>query len=55
MSNRGKYEPGAATGAEIRKDGDNWTLILVRDLRHPLAQYRPRLYFDGRGRLAHLL
>src|SRR5262245_2074494 len=31
------YEPGPAAGAQIRKDGDNWTLILVRDLRHPPA------------------
>ena len=30
-----KYTPGAATGASIRKDGDRWTLVLVRDLRHP--------------------
>jgi uncharacterized protein YndB with AHSA1/START domain len=22
-------------GAEVRKDGENWTLILVRELRHP--------------------
>jgi len=29
------YTPGPASGAEIRKDGENWTLILVRDLRHP--------------------
>ena len=35
MSPRDKYEPGAATGAEIHKDGDKWTLVLVRDLRHP--------------------
>jgi len=38
MSNREKYTPGAATGAEIRKEGDQWTLILVRDLRHPPAK-----------------
>jgi uncharacterized protein YndB with AHSA1/START domain len=31
------YSPGAATGAEIRKDGDKWTLVLVRELRHPAA------------------
>jgi len=30
--------PRAAAGAEIRKDGDNWTLILVRDLGHPPAR-----------------
>ena len=35
MSDRENYAPGPATGAEIRKDGDRWTLVLVRDLRHP--------------------
>jgi uncharacterized protein YndB with AHSA1/START domain len=35
MSNRESYEPGPAAGAEIRKDGENWTLVLVRELRHP--------------------
>jgi uncharacterized protein YndB with AHSA1/START domain len=34
MSNRDTYIPGTAAGAEVRKDGDNWTLILVRELRH---------------------
>lgn len=29
------YSPGAAFGADIRKDGDTWTLVLVRELRHP--------------------
>ena len=29
------YEPGPAAGADVRKDGDEWTLILVRELRHP--------------------
>jgi len=38
MSTREQYAPGAASGAEIRKDGDNWTLVLVRDLRHPPAR-----------------
>ena len=28
------YTPGPATGADVRKDGDQWTLILVRQLRH---------------------
>src|SRR5208283_2270370 len=28
------YTPGAASGAEVRKDGGKWTLILVRELRH---------------------
>jgi len=29
---------GAASGAEVRKDGETWTLILVRDLSHPPAK-----------------
>jgi uncharacterized protein YndB with AHSA1/START domain len=29
------YTPGPAHGAQIRKGGDKWTLILVRELRHP--------------------
>ena len=28
------YTPGPASGAEVRKDGEKWTLILVRELRH---------------------
>jgi len=35
MSSRETYAPGPAAGAEVRKDGDKWTLILVRELRHP--------------------
>lgn len=35
MSPRESYKPGPAMGAEVRKDGENWTLILVRELRHP--------------------
>jgi len=35
MSNQVKYAPGPAAGAEVRKQGDEWTLVLVRDLRHP--------------------
>jgi uncharacterized protein YndB with AHSA1/START domain len=35
MSSPAGYEPGIATGAEVRKDGDKWTLVLVRDLPHP--------------------
>ena len=38
MTNRERYQPGAATGAEIKKAGDQWTLVLVRDLRHPPAK-----------------
>jgi uncharacterized protein YndB with AHSA1/START domain len=35
MSKRESYKPGPAAGAEVRKDGDTWTLVLVRELRHP--------------------
>jgi len=30
--------PGSAAGAEVRKEGDTWTLVLVRDLRRPPAK-----------------
>ena len=29
------YKPGHAIGAKVNKDGDSWTLILVRELNHP--------------------
>ncbi len=35
MSDREQYVPGPASGAEVRKGGDKWTLVLVRELRHP--------------------
>jgi uncharacterized protein YndB with AHSA1/START domain len=38
MSPRDTYKPGPASGAEVKKDGDNWTLILVRELRHSPAK-----------------
>jgi uncharacterized protein YndB with AHSA1/START domain len=34
MTHREQYTPGPASGAQIRKDGETWTLILVRELRH---------------------
>ena len=35
MSARDSYTPGPARGAEVRKDGERqWTLVLVRELRH---------------------
>lgn len=34
---RGAYAPSAAFGAEVQKDGEKWTLALVRELRHPPA------------------
>ena len=35
MSQREEYVPGPATEAEIEKEGDKWTLVLVRELQHP--------------------
>src|SRR3954467_12208467 len=34
MIEGGQYAPGPAHGAQVRKDGEKWTLILVRELRH---------------------
>jgi uncharacterized protein YndB with AHSA1/START domain len=34
MTDREQHTPGPARGARIRKDGEKWTLILVRELRH---------------------
>src|SRR5712692_6894449 len=34
MTAREQYTPGPASGAQVRKDGEKWTLILVRELRH---------------------
>jgi len=49
MSNRESYQPGPATGAEIRKEGDTWTLVLVRELRHP-----PQTVWEALTDPAHL-
>ena len=38
MSSREKYAPGAAAGAQVQKEGEKWTLVLVRDLSHPPAK-----------------
>jgi hypothetical protein len=35
MSSRDTYKPGPARGADIHKDGDTWTLVLIREMRHP--------------------
>ena len=34
MSDREQYEPGPARGAQVQKEGEKWTLILTRELRH---------------------
>ena len=61
MTDREQYTPGPASGAEVRKDGDKWTLVLVRELRHPPdkvwqaltdpAQLREWAPFDADGSL----
>lgn len=34
MTDREQYTPGPAGGAQLRKDGEKWTLILTRELHH---------------------
>ena len=61
MSYREQYSPGTASGAQVRKDGEKWTLLLVRELRHPPAmvwqaltdpaQLREWAPFEVNGRL----
>ena len=34
MIDHRQYTPGPARGAQVQKDGEKWTLILVRELRH---------------------
>jgi uncharacterized protein YndB with AHSA1/START domain len=38
MRTRESYSPGPAAGADVRQQGDTWTLVLTRDLRHPPEQ-----------------
>jgi uncharacterized protein YndB with AHSA1/START domain len=49
MKSRAMYAPGPASGADVRKDGDTWTLVLVRELRHP-----PALVWEALTDPAHL-
>ena len=37
MNARAPYVPGPASGAYVEKDGENWTLALVREFHHPPA------------------
>lgn len=34
MTDREQYTPGSAHGAQVRKDGEQWTLVLIREMRH---------------------
>jgi uncharacterized protein YndB with AHSA1/START domain len=38
MIEQQQYAPGPASGARVDKDGDKWTLVLVRELRHSPAK-----------------
>ena len=62
MTDREHYTPGPASGAQIRKkEGKDWTLIVVRELRHSPervwqaltdpAHLREWAPFDAEGRL----
>jgi len=45
-----QYTPGPARGARIRKDeGENWTLVLVREMRH-----KPEIVWEALTDPAHL-
>jgi uncharacterized protein YndB with AHSA1/START domain len=35
MTDLEQYAPGPASGARVEKDGEKWTLVVVRELRHP--------------------
>lgn len=61
MTDRDQYTPGPANLAQVRKDGEKWTLVLVRELRHSTdkvwqaltdpAQLREWAPFDADGSL----
>jgi uncharacterized protein YndB with AHSA1/START domain len=35
MTGQEQYTPGPASGARIHKEGEKWTLVVERELRHP--------------------
>jgi uncharacterized protein YndB with AHSA1/START domain len=35
VTTREQYAPGPARGAHVEKGGEKWTLVVVRELRHP--------------------
>ena len=61
MTYREPYAPGPAAGAHVQKDGEKWTLVLARELRHSPekvwqaltdpAQLREWAPFDADGSL----
>jgi len=61
LSDRQQYTPGPAGGAQVQKEGEKWTLVLIRELRHSPgkiwlaltdpAQLREWAPFDADGSL----
>jgi uncharacterized protein YndB with AHSA1/START domain len=61
MTTRDDYQPGPANLARVVKEGEQWTLVVVRPLRHPLdkvwqaltdpAQLQAWAPFDADGNL----
>jgi uncharacterized protein YndB with AHSA1/START domain len=61
---REQYSPGRAGGAHVEKDGEKWTLVVVRELRHSPeqvwealtdpAQLREWAPFDADGSLGNV-
>jgi uncharacterized protein YndB with AHSA1/START domain len=61
MISRESYDPGPATAARVRKNGDTWTLVVEKQLRHSPdkvwraltdpAQLREWAPFDADGNL----
>ena len=61
MTDRQQYTPGSAGGAQVLKEGEKWTLVLIRELRHSPekvwraltdpAQLREWAPFDSDGSL----
>jgi uncharacterized protein YndB with AHSA1/START domain len=49
VTDRQHYHPGPASGARVQKDGDRWTLIVVRQLHHP-----PEVVWEALTDPAHL-
>jgi hypothetical protein len=49
MTDCEQYEPGPASGAQVRKGEEKWTLIFIRELRHP-----PEIVWQALTDPAHL-
>ena len=43
MSQHDAYTPQRAYGAQVRREGELWTLVLVRELKHPPERVWPAL------------